>query len=88
MGFIKYLTSYRIPKYDTIHANERDLDMKYGFYAEICTKQDTHGVQDFSQNSNLKFFTVLIDFADSAHKCKVPVPDNNASTICYKTIPS
>jgi isopropylmalate/homocitrate/citramalate synthase len=54
--------------------------MKYACCAEICTKQDMHVVQDFNQNSNLKLSTVLKDFADTAHKCRVPVPDNNAST--------
>jgi len=32
-------------------------------------------IQYFSQHSNLKFSTVLKNFADTVHKVEVPVPD-------------
>ena len=61
-----------------------------GFEHEVCILgRNTYKagyawcIQDFSQHSTLKLSTVLKDFADTAHKGKVPVPDNNASTGMY-----
>jgi hypothetical protein len=58
-----------------------------GFEHEVCILcRNTYKagyawcIQDFSQHSILKFSTVLKDFADTAHKGKVSVPDNNAGT--------